>query len=30
MTDSADLSEYFGFTEEEVVDLCTQNGVDFV
>ena len=30
MTDSADLSEYFGFTEEEVADLCTQNGVDFV
>lgn len=30
MTDSADLSEYFGFTEEEVAELCTQNGVDFV
>ncbi len=29
MTDSADLSEYFGFTEEEVSDLCIQNRVDF-
>ncbi len=29
MTDSAELSEYFGFTEKEVLDLCIQFGVDF-
>lgn len=29
MTDPADLSAYFGFTEDEVHHLCDQNGVDF-
>jgi hypothetical protein len=29
MTDSADLAEYFGFTETEVLGLCIQNDVDF-
>lgn len=29
MIDSAELSEYFGFTEEEVSDLCRRYNVEF-
>ena len=29
MTDPGDLAEYFGFTEQEVIDLCKKYGMNF-